>query len=81
MPEVCAAEVLHKVGDEGDGGVDVSGLAEVVVAVHVAARDAEDENHALKTYLSKRSKASCTLESGSARLIRKWHGPWNIRPS
>ena len=75
MPEVCAAEVLHKVSDEGDGGVDVSGLAEVVVTVHVAARDAEDENHALKTYLSKRAKASCTLESGSARLIRKWHGP------
>ena len=44
MPEVCAAEVLHKVGDEGDGGVDVSGLAEVVVTVHVAARDAEDED-------------------------------------
>lgn len=58
VPEVCAAEVLHEMGDEGDGGVDVSGLAEVVVTVHVAARDAEDENHTLKTYLSKRSKAS-----------------------
>lgn len=44
MPEVCAAEILHEVGDEGDGGVDVNGLAEVVVAVHVAARDAEDED-------------------------------------
>lgn len=44
MPEVCAAEVLHEVGDEGDGGVDVVGLAEVIVAVHVAARDAEDED-------------------------------------
>ena len=31
-------------GDEGDGGVDVVGLAEVIVAVHVAARDAEDED-------------------------------------
>ena len=38
MPEVCAVKVLHEVGDEGDGGVDVVGLAEVVVAVHVAAR-------------------------------------------
>ena len=44
VPEVCAAEVLHEVSDEGDGGVDVNGLAEVVVAVHVAARDAEDED-------------------------------------
>lgn len=44
MPEVCAAEVLHEVSDEGDGGVDVNGPAEVVVAVHVAARDAEDED-------------------------------------
>lgn len=31
-------------GDEGDGGVDVVGLAEVIVAVHVAARDAENED-------------------------------------
>ena len=44
VPEVCAAEVLHEVSDEGDGGVDVVGLAEVIVAVHVAARDAEDED-------------------------------------
>ena len=44
VPEVCATEVLHEVSDEGDGGVDVRGLAEVVVAVHVAARDAEDED-------------------------------------
>lgn len=38
VPEVCAAEVLHEVSDEGDGGVDVNGPAEVVMAVHVAAR-------------------------------------------
>lgn len=44
VPEVCAAEVLHEVSDEGDGGVDVNGFAEIVVAVHVAARDAEDED-------------------------------------
>ena len=44
MLEVCAAEVLHEVSDEDDGGVDVNGLAEIVVAVHVAARNAEDED-------------------------------------
>lgn len=44
VPEVCAAEILHEVSDEGDGGVDVVGLTEVVVAVHVAARDSEDED-------------------------------------
>lgn len=38
VPEVCAAEVRHEVSDEGDGGVDVNGPAEVVMAVHVAAR-------------------------------------------
>ena len=44
VPEVCAAEILHEVGDECDGGVDVVCLTEVIVAVHVAARDAEDED-------------------------------------
>ena len=38
VPEVSAAEVRHEVSDEGDGGVDVNGPAEVVVTVHVAAR-------------------------------------------
>ena len=38
VPEVRAAEVRHEVSDEGDGGVDVNGPAEVVMAVHVAAR-------------------------------------------
>lgn len=44
MPEVGATEILHEMGDEGDGGVNVVGLTEVIVAVHVAARDAEDED-------------------------------------
>ena len=35
----------------------------------------------LNTYLSSRSKASCTRVRGSARFMRMAQGPWNIRPS
>ena len=38
VPEVSAAGLLQEVRDAGDGGVDVNGPAEVVMAVHVAAR-------------------------------------------
>ena len=33
-------------------------------------------SQALKTCLSRRSKASCTREKGTARLKRRWQGPW-----